>query len=211
MVVGALVIIFALGTWTVLGKKAASNSKSLAQAKQAYETGHFAQAEKQLAAIVVSSPDNTEALNTLALAQAAQGENPQAVVTYQKIVRLNPKDDIAWYRMAMINQVLGHPKDTADELKKALAVKPLEPTYTDALARTYMTTGDYAGAAKLWGGLLGDTSLKTPRKVELLVLQSQAYEAARDYGNAKKVLAEALKLDPGNAGVKARLAAFINK
>jgi cytochrome c-type biogenesis protein CcmH/NrfG len=186
------------------GGKSADQA-SLAHARKSYETGQFKQAEQELDKIVKNSPRNTEALKTLALALAAQGKNVEAIQAYQRLLDIAPKDDASWYRMAMLQQILGRPKQTAEALKKAIAIKPSDPTYTDSLARTYMSIGKYAEAADLWGQLLADREQKKSRQGEILVLQGQAFEAAQNYSSARKSYAAALKLSPDNNALRTKV------
>ena len=180
----------------------------LSEAKKEYESGKFSQSEQVLAGVLKSSPDNVDALRTLALAQAAQGKNKEAIGTYGKIVGLQPKDDASWYRMALLERVVGESGPSEQHLEKALSLKPGDPSYTDELARTKMALGEYQEAASLWGDLLAGDALSKEGRKSVLVLQGQAYQAAKDYARAKKAFAAALKLDPSDDALRARVASF---
>ncbi len=207
-----LVIVAVLLLLGVVGRSIYSNVKqeasTLALAKQDYETGHFAKAEAELTSMLKLSPNDLDALRELALAQAAQGKNAQAIAAYAKIVQKDSKDDASWYRMALLERLTGLPKQSEDHLQQALSAKPGNPNYTDELARTKMALGEFEGAAALWGSLAKHGKLSKASRRELLVLQAQAYEAAKDYKNAKKSFTEALKLDPRNKGLAAKVKTF---
>ena len=130
------------------------------------------------------------------------------LVTYGKIVGLQPKDDASWYRMALLERVVGESGPSEQHLEKALSLKPGDPSYTDELARTKMALGEYQEAASLWGDLLAGDALSKEGRKSVLVLQGQAYQAAKDYARAKKAFAAALKLDPSDDALRARVASF---
>lgn len=181
----------------------------LASAKESYEAGRFSEAEETLVAVLESDPENVDALSILALAQAAQGKNQEAIDQYTIIVRLNPDDHGSWYRMALLERVIGQPKKTVEHLEKALAEDPGNPSYTDELARTKMSLGDYRGAADLWGSLIdADEDLSKESEKELLMLQGQAYQEAKEYDSALASFKKALALDPEDEALQDRVDAF---
>jgi tetratricopeptide (TPR) repeat protein len=178
------------------------------EAKAQYEKGQFADSEAKLLRLLERSPDNEAALQTLALAQAAQGKNEEAVTQYAALVKLDPKDHGSWYRMALLERVIGRADTSVEYLTRALAADPGNPSYTDELARTQMSLGQYAEAARGWGDLLKVKGLPKESRKELLVLQAQAYQAAKDYRAAEKAYAKALKLYPDDKDLKARVDSF---
>ncbi len=207
-------VVFVLAV-LVLGAPGCSGSESteqteaqLSNARGQYEAGQFEKSELELAKILKDAPDDPAALSTMALVQAAQGKNKEAVAQYLKLVKLNPADHASWYRMALLERVLGLPDKTAQHLEKALDQDPGNPSYTDELARTSMSLGRYKEAALLWGGLLKNDSLPDESRKELLVLQAQAYQAAKDYPKAKKAYKAALKLYPDDKALKAIVKSF---
>lgn len=189
-------------------KKEQRDAGKLAAAKKDYEAGRFAKSEKTLNEVLESSPDNLEAMQTLALAQAAQGKNKQAVETYKDIVAKTPKDDASWYRMALLERILGQSKESDAHLQKAVELDPKNRSYIDELARTKMSIGQYKEAATLWGRLIQQKDIPADSKKELLILQGQAYQAAKDYGNAEKSYRAALKLDPDDDALRERVKSF---
>lgn len=189
-------------------KKGQETTSQFAAAKKAYDEGNFAQAESTLAGTLQKSPDDVKTLELMALAEAAQGKNKEAIAQYQKIVTAQPKDHASWYRMALLERISGDAKNSEAHLEKALSINPGDRGYTDELARTKMSLGEYEAAASLWGSLLhAGTSDKEGRK-ELFLLQGQAYQAAKEYSKAKEAYRSALKLDPGDKALRARIAAF---
>lgn len=188
--------------------KSEESASELAGAQASYDTGEFAQAEKSLRALLKESPDDLDVLRTLALALAAQGKNDEAIQTYVQIVEKDPKDHASLYRLALLERLSGAPKDAADHLRAALELKSKDPSYTDELARTLMSLGDYQQAATVWGSLLKDDELPAENRKTMLVLQGQAYQAAKDYTRAERAYSAALKIDPDDAALRDRVEAF---
>lgn len=207
-IVVVIVLAVGAGAWWVMTQKARTGDTRYSKAKLDYEAGQFAAAEQELTQLVKSSPDNLEARRTLALALAAQGKNPEAIEQYGKIVEAEPKDHASWYRMALLERIVGQSKQSEEHLQQALAAKSGDPTYTDELARTKMALGDFTGAAKLWGDLADSGKLAKEGRASILVLQGQAYLEAKDYVQAKKAFEAALKLNPGDQALQARVKSF---
>ena len=183
-------------------------SSGLAEAKKNYELGQFQEAEKALGTVLDESPENVEAMRVMALALAAQGKNDEAIAQYVALVKVDPNDDVSWYRMALLERIIGEPKKAVAHFEKALKVKQGDASYTDELARTEMSLGGYERAAALWGELLDDKDSSDESRKELLLLQGQAYQAAKDYRRARKAFKAALKLDPSDEALRDRVESF---
>jgi len=180
---------------------------SAEDARQAYEEGDFAGATQRAEAIVSDDPGNLDARRVLALALAAQGDNEGAIEHYVYVLEKQPEDHVTLYQVAMLERVIGRTGDAIGHLEAAVALKS-DPSYLDDLARTYMQVGRYEEAAKLWGRVLEDEDLDETSRVELLVLQADAYEDARMYDEARGALEKALFLDPNNEELKERIKAL---
>ena len=207
-IVVVIVLAVGAGAWWVMTQRATTGDTRFSKAKLDYEAGQFGAAEQELTQLLKSSPDNLEARRTLALALAAQGKNPEAIEQYNKIVEAEPKDHASWYRMALLERIVGQSKQSEEHLQQALTAKSGDPTYTDELARTKMALGDFVGAAKLWGDLADSGKLAKEGRASILVLQGQAYLEAKDYVQSKKAFEAALKLNPGDQALKARVKSF---
>lgn len=189
-------------------KNEQTTSNDFTAAKKAYDEGKFSEAEQSLNGAIKKSPDDVKSLELLALVEAAQGKNEEAIGRYRAIVTALPKDHASWYRMALLERVAGKPQDSKAHLEMALSLKPGDRGYTDELARTEMGLGEYESAAALWGSLLKSGDLESEGRKELLILQGQAFQSAKMYDKARAAFKAALKLDPNDKALRARVASF---
>lgn len=207
VVVAAALVSGAVGC-SLAGEKSQVEPSELGTATKAYNAGDFSGAEKSLAKALDESPTDRKALELMALVQAAQGKNKQAISQYGRMVEADPDDHASWYRMALLERVVGDSKKSETHLATALKLEPGNRGYADELARTKMGLGKYEEAAVLWGVLAESDEVNKEGQKELLVLQGQAYQSAKDYKNAKKAFRAALKLDPKDDALEERVASF---
>ena len=206
LLVAAVVVVFgSMVGCSILPFAEGRDSKALAQAQRDYEAGSFLESERELGDLLKRTSDNLEALRMLGSVLAAQGKNEQAVAAYRRIVAKQPADHVSWYRIALLERLMGRSKQSEAHLRQALLAKPGDSTYIDELARAKMTLGQSREAAALWGRLLKNGNLSNDSRRNLLVLQGQAYQAAREYARAEVAFSEASALDPGDGGLTARV------
>jgi Flp pilus assembly protein TadD len=181
---------------------------SLDEAQNAYESGDFEGAAADLEALVADNPEDLEVRRSLALALASQGDNEGAIEQYLAIVESDPIDHASFYRLALLERVIGLSLEAATHLESAVDLLPRDASYRDELARTYAQLGRYMDAAEQWGTVLADENLKDEGRVELLKLQAEAYVNAKEYDLAEQSLEAALMLAPNDEALKARLETF---
>lgn len=186
-----------------------SVDSDLAAAKRSYETGDYASAESELAALVADDGDNLEARAALALALAAQGKNEAAIEQYAAIVKADPGNDEALARMAALEQLLGDASGAITHLEAAIQVEP-EPSYYGALAPIYATVGKWTECIDAWTKYLELAELDPAGEGEVHAAMAYAYDGMREYDKAKAELEQALFLDPNNAQYKSRLEGYTN-
>lgn len=173
-----------------------------------FQPGQVSGGDLDLNDALSATDGSDDARRKLALGLAAGGKNEEAIEQYRAITALTPGDGESWYRMALLERSIGRQRSCVEHLELALVASPGNPTYTDELARTQMALGEYQEAARLWGSVLADSGLSEKSRENTLILQGQAYQAARDYGNAKKAYAAALKLNLNDPGLRARVKSF---
>lgn len=205
----ALVFSCALFLVSALGCTPAEETADLSveNAREAYERADFLGAIEDLEAIVESDPDDLEARELLALSYAAVGENESAIEQYAYVIERDSTNHAALYRAAVLERIVGKTDDAIEHLEAAADLSS-DPTYTDDLARTYMQVGRFEDAAAAWGRLLADDSLATEGRIEILRVQADAYQSAKDYDSAIAALEEAVQLAPNDEALKTRLEAL---
>jgi tetratricopeptide (TPR) repeat protein len=78
--------------------------------------------------LLKETPDDTEALNRLALAYMVIGEATKAKTTYQKVFKLDPLNPIALKNLKCLKEKLGKSKDNATDLNIQLSNNFIEET-----------------------------------------------------------------------------------
>lgn len=180
---------------------------ALKDAQVAYDQGDFAESAQQLETLIEQKADDLDARRLYALVLAAQGENEKAIEQYAAVIKAEAEDHETLYRMALLERLIGKTESAIAHFEEAVEIQA-EDTYVDELARTYMQVGKYAEAAKAWGSLLEDQSLALESRVEILKLQADAFQGAKDYDAARTALQEAVKLAPNDGDLKLKLEAL---
>lgn len=210
VLIGVLAIACALSVFSLVGCSALDAeevSVSIESAQEAYDTADFAAAVDELTLLIANEPDNLAARELLALALAATGENDAAIEQYAYVIEKNPAAHESLYRAAVLERLVGSPEAAITHLEAAVELDG-NPTYLDDLARTYMQVGRYEDAATAWGRLLSGDQLETEGRVEILRVQADAYQNAKDYDSAIASLEEAVALAPNDEALQARLDAL---
>jgi tetratricopeptide (TPR) repeat protein len=115
-------------------------------ALRAYKAQHYAAAQKQLQALVQTSPGIFNINELLGLVYVAQGEQAKANPYLAKAVRLNP--DVTEARTALATNLLAlHRVDEAEiQFKKAVELKPHDYDANHNLGEFYIQTGKITSA-----------------------------------------------------------------
>lgn len=213
IVVAGVVLLIALSYGAVLmlrgaGSDHSAKGPSLQSAEKAYEQGDYAAAEKELRRLRAKDSDDPEVLQAIARVLHAQGKLDEAKKQYAQLLETDPKNDEAWYQLALLERSMGQTEKSAEHIAKALSLHEGDYRYTDELARTKMSLGFYLEAASLWGELATNRKLTDADRKNLFVLQAQAYQAAREYDKAKRAYELALELDPSDKSVVKAIAAL---
>ena len=94
-----------------------------------------------------SSPSNEEAVKVArdrARALVEKQQFREALTAYQEVVKLDPKDDEAYYQLALLHLRLGKPEDVDPAYQALLKVVTLKGSRIDAhlqLAQLYLLSG----------------------------------------------------------------------
>lgn len=194
--------------WRLTSNRSGSPSDpSLQAAEAAYKEGRYSDAEQTLDDVLAAKPGDLAAKKLLALTLAAQGKNEEAIAALAEVVKADPEDHEAFYRMAVLERLIGRTQDAIKHFEKAVGLKA-DPVYADELARTYMQVGRYADAIAQWKTVVEAGGLKEADGAQIYAAMASAYEGLRDYQSAIQALKKALALTPNDEGLKSRLAAL---
>ena len=130
----------------------------------------------------VAIPDNPEVLETLGLIQLAAGEKHQALTTYTRLVALQPKSQVALYRLATAQSTNADAMGATASLRKALALKPDFAEAQAFLAELETRAGRYADALAIARQL----QKQVPRSPLGHVLEGDVLMAEKKYPHAAR-------------------------
>jgi len=140
------------------------------QAVQAFQAGHFAQAEQILNSLMRSTPGHFDITHLLAIVCASQDQHEKALTFYQKALQINPKHAQALSNQSASFNALGRNLEALEAIKKALAI--------DSQALQYW----YNGGNILCD--LGQSEQALAYYEKAIALNPQSYQAYNNYGKA---------------------------
>lgn len=113
---------------TLIGKAILANPQDIA-ARLALVTHHLKNKDNKKALTVANEaaaaiPDRPEILDALGRTQQVAGDTNQALITYSKLVNLQPASPLAYMRLAEIHLQGKNREEAAKNLKKALEIRP---------------------------------------------------------------------------------------
>ena len=105
-----------------------------------------------------SNPNRASAhfINASALATARKYD--QAMAEFQKVLQIDPKSMMAYYRIAQLHQVMGQTDAALDSYQKALALQPTSAMINNAIGNLYLSKDDLKSAGKYFQAALAQDS-----------------------------------------------------
>jgi tetratricopeptide (TPR) repeat protein len=148
-------------------------------------------ARRRFNTIVAEHPTNLRARLLFAQLEVTDGKSAAAIEQYRKAVELDGKNAVALNGLAFLLSESRQPDEAIKYAQKAKEVAPDNPAIDDTLGWTYYQKGMYAMAVT---HLERATSSGGPavRKYHL----AMAYLKSGDTARGRKILDEALRLDP---------------
>lgn len=171
-------------------------------AERLYEGGQFGPAVQVLERVIARDPSDLDARRRLGLAYVAQGQVDKAIRQYSAVVDGSPLDDVTLYRLALLKRQAGAFNEAEVLLARAVERRSDSRVYLEELARTRARAGKHGGAVAVWERLLGRSSVTGPRRVGILIECGQSYLALKRPDDARRLFAEAERLDPKNVTVQ---------
>ncbi|MDP3168429.1 MAG: PEP-CTERM system TPR-repeat protein PrsT [Hydrogenophaga sp.] len=180
---------------------------------------------------VSAIPDTPELLDVLGRAQAANGENNQAMSTFNKMASLLPNSPLPHVRMATVHAVMKDLAAAEQSLRKALEIQPnllmaqrglaelaiqaKKPAQALAVSKTvqkqrpkeavgFLLEGDVHAATKNWSSAVDAYSagIKAAPSTELAIKLHTVQGLAGKAAEADRTAAEWIKGHPEDAGFR---------
>jgi tetratricopeptide (TPR) repeat protein len=171
-------------------------------AKLAVQAGDMADAEKQVLKAKQLDPERSEPYAVIGEAYFKHNREDDALHELEQYVMIEQMDYAPVKKL--VTKLYGR-KDWAKVRKygeMALYINPEDPDLHVQVAEAHAQTGDPDGAIfEYQSALVADPPLSRPAVAQIGL--AGAYLAKKDVANARKAIAEALKLEPDNADAKA--------
>ena len=126
----------------------------LTEATHLHRTGQRVPAEQAYVAALALSPDDVEALRSLAAVRSELGRPELALDALLRVQRLRPKDPLAQYHAANALLQQNRPAEAVAALERAVALKPHFFEAHLGLAQAKLRNGDQDGAIAAYGEAL---------------------------------------------------------
>ncbi len=133
----------------VSGAKLPANVKPLAdQAKKAFDSEKFAEAERLYDKTLQVAPNNVYLLSNRAVVQYRMGKFKQSEETFKKALAIAPEDAFCWSTIGIVYYQEEKFDDAVNALTKSLAINPRNPTAHNYLGITAAQKGWQEAAQK---------------------------------------------------------------
>ena len=186
----------------VIGVGCASNSTPsikgvdrYVKAVQAYNAGDRDRAVANLIAATRANPDLIMARLMLGDLYREGGDYNQAVVQYERLVKLDPYTWSNFYKLGVTYQFLERLQEAADSYHQALKLNPEDPNSNMNLGLVYLYLGNPDDAVKF----TERATLLDPKSAAAFSNLGVALDARGDYVRGEAAYRHSLDLDPENA------------
>lgn len=92
--------------------------------------------------------DSAAYLNDTAVVLAAKGQHKEAIACLKKALRLEPKNSILWFNLALSSRALGRLEEARNALLEAAKANPLDVDTLDTLGVVLHEMGEDSGAER---------------------------------------------------------------
>jgi len=180
--------------------------------------GNKQQAIRFLRTLIELDPMNKDALLLLGDAYKAEGDHSFAFNEYDRIIRIDHKDDEAWVRRGEVLLTLERNLEAVESFREALEINPENTSATEwlhnirlenqrlmAKAIDRSTNKDFGGAIELYDKILA----RDPDNLQALLGKGTMYRRLEKWPASLESLNRALELDPDNiAAVRNKIEVF---
>ena len=145
-------------------------------------------------AAVAAAPDSAAAHFTLGVVLERRREGPDAIKSFNEVLRLNPRVAAAQVQLSRLNVAAGNRDAALRHAEEAKQTEPASAAARVALARTLLARGDLARAdveiSELLRGLANQADVQT--------LNGSLHARRSNFADARKSFERALELSPGH-------------
>lgn len=147
---------------------------------------------------LAAMPNNPEVTEIAGLTQQAVGEMNQAETTFGKLIGLQPRSAVPYFRLANVQAATGNKIGAAENLRKALQAKP---DYVDA-QRALIMLSVAGGKTREALDIAKEMQRQSPKSPSGHVFEGEIYVATKAFKEAASAYRTALKLSPATEVAK---------
>jgi putative PEP-CTERM system TPR-repeat lipoprotein len=152
-------------------------------------------------AATAALPDNAELLEALGRAEAAAGDNNQALATFGKLVQLQRGSLIPHLRIADVHWASGDREAAINSLKRAQTIEPDNLQVQRALVDAYLAQQAYSQAARV----AKDVQRQRPNEDAGYLLLGSVEAAQKRWAEALAFYRQGLKVAPDSSSLTTRM------
>ena len=173
-------ILVCISLFLPLAGAAQSTAELFERAKQ---TENLPAKIELLTQVIEKSPHHVGAYHHRADAYRALGDAPRAMLDYNRVVSLRPKDPFRYYARGLAYEIMGEHNLALTDFSKAISLKPDYENFYLARARAYRALEKYARAladyTKYVAGAWAGASVQLLREMIPVSLAAYRYDVAQ--------------------------------
>ncbi len=151
--------------------------------------------------------------SAMGLALFAASRYPQAAEVFEELVKVAPDSFLGYQQLGTVYHVMGRTNDALANYRKAIAIRPSAPAYTNIGALLH-ERGDFEGAVEAYRQALAirsNSHIAHRNLGDALVRLGKAGEAQAAYLDAVKFAEAELKVNPADTRTMSALAVYLQK
>lgn len=171
-----------------------------------YDRGRYREAVPKLRRYLTTHKTDIEVWNMLAASQLLIGNREEALHAYEQILRVKPANQEALYRAGVLLRDQGRNDRAIAVLVRLTTLAPDKAQFHAELARAYVANKQYAEALSAWQQVIALTPPRDKYRATVYAEAASLYILQGQRALARRMLDNALAIDPANEYAKAELA-----
>ena len=163
----------------------------IGQGIQAFQEGNIEGAESILKRVLQIYPSSYPALQIMGLINASQNNPKQAIIYFEKALKINSQDPTLLYNLGQALEVSNKHREALAHFEKYTRLAPSDLRGWISYARCLLSLGRYQDAISAIDHLLA----QDPKNIQLLMLKGLGFKGLREFESATEVYKHILKLD----------------